>query len=115
MADDSTDLIDIFEDLLETERKLLRAGDLDGLGRILTKKEALVARLSRLAPETEGLPRLKRGLERNAVLLNAAGEGLRHAARRLHLFTHGAPLTTYDVKGRRNTVDGDGPSFSRSA
>jgi hypothetical protein len=111
MADGMTAL----EDLLEAVRRLLMRGDLDGLSRLASRKEALLARLGPGAAPEPALARLRRALARNADLLAAAAQGVRDADARLRQLIDGPALVTYDGRGTRRTLDDARPSLSRNA
>lgn len=102
----------LFE-LFERERDLLLAGRLDDLGECARAKAAL-GDISHLPPES--LFRLQTLAKRNAALLEAAGRGLRAAARRVTEFRSGAvALKTYGADGRRHSPQGIGAQPIRRA
>ena len=89
------------EDLIDRVAEALLRGD--------------IAQLARLAPEVEAsagsgphdratAERLRRKADRNARLLQAAGRGISAARARLTELARGPVLTTYDARGRRETV-----------
>jgi hypothetical protein len=115
MAEPAAPLLDAFDDLLEHERRLLAAGDLHGLARLAELKPSLLARVAGAAPDAPALERLRGGLERNAALLRAAGQGVRDALDRMRsLLGPAPPLSTYDGQGRRNQLAQGSPSVSRN-
>jgi hypothetical protein len=111
MADVVTEL----EEVLEAERLCLVGGELDGLARLATRKEALLVGLPPGAAAEPGLSRLRGALARNARLLAAAAQGVRDADSRLRELIDGPALETYDDGGNRRTLAGPRPSLSRNA
>lgn len=104
---DAMDVIDALDDLLEAERAALLSGKIDEVGRLLTRKEALIDELSTL--EGRALPELQtlsNKVKRNQDLLDHALEGIRTVARRLaSLRRVRSALDTYDARGARHTID----------
>ena len=99
------------ETLLDTEMQAIRRADFSGIARFAERKEALLSALtSAPAPAPEALERLRRKARRNASALEAVGQGLRAAARRLGELAGAATPETYDAEGRRT---GLGPSATR--
>jgi len=92
--------------LLERERAYLLAGDLEGLGKLLPEKEALVQTL--LADIDEGrdaITPLEGKLQRNQLLLDGALDGIRAVAARLAALRQvRTTLDTYDAQGRKRSV-----------
>ena len=109
------DLIDALEDLLEAERGLLLAGEIQDLERLAERKQSLLAQLAGANPDAASLAALRRQLDRNARILTAAGQGIRHAIERVRQLADPAPLATYDGAGRRSEIEAPKPSVSRSA
>ncbi len=102
--------------LLEEERAVLRAGELERLHDIVSRKERLAAEVADAATD---LPRsdaeaLGRMARRNVELLEAAGAGLRAAidsvAERARL---ARGFDTYDASGNRNSLGGGPRSLQR--
>ena len=111
MHDDRQTLIDQLDALLEAERTALLAGDLDKIGTLLERKEALIDAFNTLEPErTDGLEGLQRKVVRNQALLDGALEGIRKvAARMAEMRRVRTSLDTYDQAGRKRTIDGTAP------
>ncbi|MBA3910425.1 MAG: hypothetical protein C0524_11205 [Rhodobacter sp.] len=90
------------EDLLDQTRDAVVAGNLTALAMLAPKVEALADTLPPLDRQTT--ERLRHKADRNAVLLQAAGRGVRSAQARLVEIANGPTLTTYDAKGRREVI-----------
>ncbi|MFY9237854.1 MAG: flagellar protein FlgN [Roseovarius sp.] len=105
----SQTLIDTLDDLLEEERKALLDGDLDAIGRLLSRKEALIDALNALTPAGQpNLTRLQGKVSRNQALLDGALEGIRKVAARMAAFRKiRKTLETYDQSGRKTTIQGE--------
>lgn len=103
-------------DLLAREAALLQAGALDGLEALAAEKEALAARLALdgVALDAAATRRLQAAAQRNAMLLQAARDGLAAAGRRLAELGGAPPaLHTYDGSGRRARLEPAAPRNSR--
>ncbi|WP_300033213.1 flagellar biosynthesis protein FlgN [uncultured Roseobacter sp.] len=108
MTDNSfSTVIGELDDLLEAEKKALLAGELEQVGRLLERKEALIDQLSVLeAGEIDQLELLNVKVKRNQVLLDQALQGIRSVAQRLaELRRVRNSLDTYDESGKRQTID----------
>lgn len=93
------------ENLFDRERKAILTGRFDLLERLGHEKERLLTAISRNAPETEQLSRLRQLADRNRDLLDAMARGVRAATRRLESLAGGsANLKTYDAAGQRQTI-----------
>lgn len=101
------DVIDSLDDVLEAEREALLVGNLDEIGRLLERKEALIDQLATLdEAERAPLEALNAKVERNQALLDHALDGIRSVARRLAALRRvRSSLETYDEKGERRTID----------
>lgn len=101
------DVIDALDDVLESEREALLEGNLDEVGRLLTRKESLIDQLSHIElASTDPLETLNTKVRRNQALLDQALEGIRTVARRLAAMRRvRSSLDTYDEKGTRHTID----------
>ena len=99
--------IDDLDDLLESERSALVAGDLDRLSRLHDRKAALVEALARFdLSQSEELAALNAKAERNQALLGSALSGIKSVARRLEAIRRvRQSLDTYDANGRKTCVD----------
>lgn len=101
------DVIDALDDLLDAERAALLAGKIDEVGRLLARKESLIDDLSTL--ENRKMPELEKlsaKVKRNQDLLDHSLEGIRSVARRLaSLRRVRSALDTYDARGARHTID----------
>jgi hypothetical protein len=71
------DVVAALEDLLEAERALVLTGDVGALEQLAGRKEALLAALAGAEVTPAALERLRLGLDRNARVLSAAGQGIR--------------------------------------
>lgn len=101
------DVMDALDDVLETERSALLAGDLDAIGRLVERKEMLIEKLSLLeATESAKLEKLSGKIKRNQELLDQALEGIRTVASRLaELRRIKSSLDTYDSNGAKRTIE----------
>lgn len=91
---------DALEDYLDHERRLILAGQIDGLVGMSGDKERLLARLSGAGDNAAVLDHLRKKAERNQQLLFAAARGIKSAARRVEaLNTSAAGLRTYGRDG----------------
>ncbi|MBK5946553.1 hypothetical protein CCR83_08950 [Rhodobacter veldkampii DSM 11550] len=94
--------------LLDTERKLIRSGQLGMLADIVAQKEYLVAILSLAGAEK--LAMLSNHLHENQQLLAAAIKGLRAARQRVEMIHRAShSLDSYDSQGRARSI---GPACS---
>jgi hypothetical protein len=110
MTDDPTaELIEQLDNLLEDERRALLAGDLEAIGRLLRRKEALIDALNDIPPQAaDGLEALQGKVVRNQALLDGALQGIRKVAGRMAAFRRiRRGLDTYDAEGRRTTIPGE--------
>lgn len=100
-------LIDDLDDLLERERQALVNGELEQLGRFLTRKEALITQINALETlERTVLTQIHEKVTRNQTLLNSAMEGIRAVADRMaDLRRVRRGLETYDETGRKKRVE----------
>jgi hypothetical protein len=106
------------DELLEAEREILLAGDLEKLVEMLPRKEALIDTLNH--GELRGgetLTRLDGKIRRNQLLLDSAMEGIRTVSRRLAALRRvRSSLETYDSKGRKQQIEiGAGNSVEKRA
>lgn len=101
------DAISELDDLLEAERDALLSGNLDQIGRLLERKEALIDELSTLERfESDTLQSLTGKLKRNQALLDSALEGIRKVAKRLAALRRvRSTLDTYDSNGAKKSID----------
>ena len=103
--------LDTLDRLLEQERALLLEGDLQGLGKLLPQKEAIIEDLlNESLLSRDAVAPIERKLQRNQLLLDGALDGIRAVAARLAALRQvRSALDTYDAQGRRQTVGGVGP------
>ena len=116
--DEGEALVEALEILLEREARVLRAADFAALPELLVEKERLAAALGEApSPADAGtIRRLQASAQRNAMLLAAAGEGLRSAAEGIRALTAPTPpLHTYDGAGRRAPIAPGRPGTERRA
>ena len=91
--------------LLDAERSALLSGDLEALGPLLRRKEALMDALAARPTGSASLAALDTALARNARLFEAALAGLREGrARAETLRAAGAGFATYDRDGRTRSA-----------
>lgn len=89
---------DALADLLDAQRMALRGGRLDTLADMAPRLQRALADFS-ASPDADRLPGLRRDAARNAVLIQAALEGLsRVRADRMAIAQ--SRLSTYDATGR---------------
>lgn len=98
---------DALEDLFDHERRLILAGEIDGLIRISSEKERLLTRLAASDNPPEVMQNLRHKAERNQNLLAAAARGIKSAARRIE--TMGKADSGLRTYGR----DGSAANLSR--
>jgi flagellar biosynthesis/type III secretory pathway chaperone len=99
MLFDTSAATDALEDLLDHERRMILAGQIDDLARGTRQKEQLISRLSNLRDD-RALARVRAKAERNQALLAAAARGLKAARARIgQIASGGAPLRTYGCDG----------------
>ncbi len=119
MYEDSFEAIaDELDTLLEAERSALLSGDLDRIGRLLSRKESLVDGFSALRDiDKKRLNVLAAKLKRNQELLDQALGGIRSVANRLSALKRvRKSLDTYDARGAKQSVDlGRKVSFEKRA
>ena len=99
-------ILDRMDSLLDEERKALLDGDLEAIGALLTRKEALIDALSAIGPDAgQGVASLQGKVMRNQALLDGALQGIRTVAARLSdLRRIRRSLETYDSRGRKSSI-----------
>ena len=93
--------------LLDTERNAIRSGDFADLEKIAARKAELLGLLERaLRPEyLSRLEAIKKSSGKNQHLLTAALKGIDAARSRvMAIKTASTSLTTYDSRGRANSI-----------
>ncbi|WP_299968591.1 flagellar biosynthesis protein FlgN [uncultured Roseobacter sp.] len=110
--DDIADVIDALDELLDAERAAVLNGDLDEVGRLLARKESLIADLdTQQDADRQALEAMNQKIRRNQLLLEQAMEGIRSVTDRLATLRRvSRSLETYDENGERKTVDMGGQS-----
>lgn len=104
------------EAILTEEAAMIRRADFSQIDRLIADKSRLAGQIGRSRPAPGALERVRRLAERNAILLQAAMQGLRAAQARLSALTNaGAGLRTYDASGDARSVTGHAPSLERKA
>jgi len=109
--DDTTGILAALDELLDGERAALLAGDLGGLPDLLDRKTKLMDRLGAIEGVIEhdtrpNLAQMKDKAMRNQALLDGALQGIRQVAGRIAALRHvRRSFDTYDVTGRRLTID----------
>ena len=102
--------------LLETERQLLLAGDLEALAKLADRKIALQTKLSKKKLDPELLDRIRRQARRNEILLQAALEGIKLASERVKAAHSPNAFSTYGRDGRSVPMSQEnGKTFTRRA
>ncbi|XDA98451.1 flagellar biosynthesis protein FlgN [Sulfitobacter sp. LCG007] len=118
MQDETSQLVDELDELLEAERSALLAGRIDRIARLVDRKADLIVRLSDIDfADTEKLAGIQRKVLRNQDLLGQAAAGIRKVATRLSALRQvRSSLDTYDERGMRRRVDMDAEtSFEKRA
>lgn len=106
MLNDTLDIADALEDLIDKERAAILAGALDEMGRIAAEKERILEGRALSAPNQNTLDRLRRKAARNQQLLTAAIRGVRAVSSRLDVLRNGpGEMNTYDRAGQRTTLN----------
>jgi flagellar biosynthesis/type III secretory pathway chaperone len=90
------------EDLLDQSCTAALAGDLAALATLAPRIEALADAVGQLDLPTAR--RLRQKADRNARLLQAAARGVKAAQARLAEISAPPTLTTYDSRGRKDTI-----------
>ena len=106
MSNDTNPIFDALDALLEEERTALMQGDLDRIGDLIARKEALFDLLAEIdpqdAPDVSGL---RAKTLRNQAMLDAALQGIRAVAERMRSLRRVRDaLETYDSQGRRTAI-----------
>ncbi len=107
MANDETQQIfDALDDLLDRERQALMLGDLDSISRLLEEKERLFDSLQQAnVQETSDLKTLHTKVTRNQALLDSALQGIRSVSERMATLRRvRKSLETYDSNGRKQEI-----------
>lgn len=109
MTTEARDVIDALDAILERERQILLAGDLDQMEDVLNAKEAMIDRLNAQEHDDAAhMTQLRDKLKRNQVLLNGALDGIRRTSARLATIRNvRRSLQTYDKCGNRKTIEGE--------
>jgi hypothetical protein len=89
------------DSLLDQTADALRRGDLHALTEL---SQAIQAQADTQPRDRATAERLRAKADRNVRLLQAAGRGVRAARARLGDIATGPVLTTYDARGRRESV-----------
>lgn len=103
--------------LLDEERNLLLKGDIGAIGSLEAAKLDLAQRLeAEDQPSVEALDKLRRSVERNRRLLEAARKGLKSGADRLREIRKALlRLDTYTRGGNLTNLQQASPNVSRRA
>ena len=103
------EMIERLDDLLDSERLCLLAGDLEKIAPLAAEKEDLVEALNAIgAVGATGLSPLQDKLARNQMLLDGALQGIRKVATRLATLRRiRRSLDTYDASGHKQTIQGE--------
>jgi len=102
----SEQVLNQMDHLLDQERAALLAGDLEVIGALMARKEAMIGTLHALGPEAErGIRSLQGKVMRNQALLDGALQGIRTVANRLGTLRRiRRSLDTYDSSGRKSSI-----------
>ncbi|MEX1234570.1 MAG: flagellar protein FlgN [Roseovarius sp.] len=104
--DSAQSIIDRMDALLDEERRALLKGNLEAIGTLLARKEALIDQLNALDPDgTKRIDQLQGKVMRNQALLDGALQGIRTVAGRLTALRRiRRTLETYDRSGRKSAI-----------
>lgn len=108
MKHDAQRAIEALDELLEKERDLLLAGEIEEIGSVLKAKEALIDTLAGFdRDEVQSLSGLQGKLARNQSRLDGALHGIRRTSARLAALRQvRRSLETYNESGRKQTIEG---------
>ena len=113
---DGAGAADAFEDLLEREKRLILAGDIDGVHRLSREKNRLMKRLAKSRIDPERLARLRVRADHNNTLLEASARGFRAVQAQLaRLSDAGVEHRTYARDGRRRDLGRGANGMNRRA
>lgn len=104
---------DALNDLLDQERQLIRARDLDRLQRLLPRKEQLLTRIQEDAPAADVLEELREKSRLNATLLAAMAKGIKAALQQVRTAKDASSQKTYDQDGHRSSMSKNAEAFAR--
>lgn len=105
MHNNTLDITDALEDLLDKERTAILSGALERMGRIAAEKERILDGNNLTAPNQRVLDKLRQKAARNQQLLAAAIRGVRTVSSRLDVLLNGpGDMNTYNQKGQRTTL-----------
>jgi len=106
---ETQDVINQLDNILEQERIALLNGDLETIAQLLEQKEPLIDRLNALdGPGVNDLALLQGKVDRNQALLDGALQGIRRVASRMAAFRKiRRTLETYDESGQKRTIQGE--------
>jgi len=106
MTDITQDPLSELDALLDRERSALIDGDLQQLGELLEKKEALLEQIAGMeGPAAKGLESLQGKAIRNQALLDSALQGIRTVANRFATLRRiRKSLETYDEFGQKSSL-----------
>ena len=108
-------LFEELEELLDRERTILMAGQVDQLGRLAEQKTALMAKVQ-TGSDPDSLESLRRKALRNASLLEAASRGVKSVKDRIAQLRRGPEsLFVYSPSGDRSIVGSDAGSVKTRA
>ena len=114
-ADPTNKPADLFG-LLEKERRLIMAGDIQKIARLLPTKEKLLAELGVSNVPADKLERLKCEADRNQTLLEAVAAGIRAVQKRLAaLQSANFEHRTYTQSGRAQKLTSQRTSIEKKA
>lgn len=90
--------------LLERERAMLIAGNIDGAVKLTSAKDKLAEKLMAALPDEEAVAAIRDSAERNRRLIDAAKRGVESAQRRIASLRRGVGVNTYSASGARNLI-----------
>lgn len=106
MRNNTLNITDALEDLLDKERTAILNGSLENMGRIAVEKEQILDGNDLTAPNQRVLDRLRRKAARNQQLLTAAIRGVRAVSSRLDILRNGPrEMNTYNREGQSMTLN----------
>lgn len=99
-------IVQDLERMLDTERKLLLAGEFAALASLAEEKAALAERLGAGRPDlpAEDYARLSERAAHNEALLRSARRGIQAAMAQLRQFSDGEHQSTYSREGERRPL-----------
>lgn len=108
--------LDLAEDYLERERRVLLSGQIQELGRLADMQMGVADALAHVEGDPVRVRRLRALADRNSRLLSASAEGVKRAIARLKdLKQASGPIGSYSASGGRCEIGTTRPQFERKA